>query len=554
MRQWTKLLTALSVRQRVALVVVAVAVAAGLTAFSRWKHERDFAVLYTALEASDAGAVVARLKETGVDYRLSEDGRTVRVPSAKVAEVRLSMASAGVPRNGRIGFELFDQTNLGTTEFAEHINYGRALEGELERSIIYLTEVEQARVHVTFSKDSVFLESRQPAKGSVVLKLRPGARVTAQNVQAICHLVASAVEGLAPESVSVIDTAGSLLSRPRRASLSGEADPSDAMIEYQRGIERDLLAKIDSTLEPLLGPEKFRASVAVVCDFSSGEQSEETFDPTRSVMVASQRTEDVSGTATASGVPGTPSNLPRPTSRPGATQGGVARRTENISYQTSRVVRRIHLPVGAVKRISASVLVDHDIRWNGAGATARRVVEPPAPERLKSIEGILAASIGLDPARGDQLVVQSLPFDTTLRPEALAPAPGVTPSTAPAPLWIDRVLGDWKFKIIAAGTGLLLMLLALWSLFAMKKRQKTEIDVPTSLPPANLKDRTTLKNGQASAQLGEPADAAESQTLELPPVHAKRSDILADRLREMVTNDPAASAQILRTWLIEKNT
>jgi len=237
------------------------------------------------------------------------------VPSARVAELRLEMASADLPRTGRIGFELFDKTNLGTTDFAEHVNYRRAIEGELERSVMALAEVECGRVHVTFAKDSVFLDSRQPAKASVLVKLKPGARLTPQNVTAIQHLTASAVESLSPDAVSVLNMDGTLLSKPRRDPDS-ESGASGAMADYRQALEKEYLAKIKATLDPLLGPEKYRTGVSLDCDFTSGEQSEETFDPNRSVMVSSQKTEDASGITSPSGVPGTASNLPRPPSVP----------------------------------------------------------------------------------------------------------------------------------------------------------------------------------------------------------------------------------------------
>src|SRR5216683_2032700 len=274
MEQFKKLIADLSLMQRVTIVAAALVVGAGIFAFVRWKRESDFRPLYTTLASEDAGAVVQKLKESGVDYRLSENGATVLVPSAKLAEMRLEMAAAGLPKSGRIGFELFDKTNFGATEFVEHINYRRALEGELERTVMSLAEVEQARVHVTFPKESVYLEARQPAKASVVVRLRPGAQLVPQNVIAIEHLVASAVEGLMPNSVSVLDVQGRLLTRPRAAAAPDGAESS----------------------EPLLGPDKFRAGASVECDFSSGEQSEELFDPNRSVVVTSQKSEDTSTT------------------------------------------------------------------------------------------------------------------------------------------------------------------------------------------------------------------------------------------------------------------
>jgi len=298
-----RLIDSLTWKQILSIVVVAGGVIAGLVSLSRWNQERDFRPLYSSLSPEDAAAVLTKVREAGTEFRLSDNGTTVLVPSGKVAEVRLQLASAGIPKSGRIGFELFDKTNFGASDFAEQVNYHRALEGELERSVMSIAVVEQARVHITLAKDSVFLESRQPAKASVLVKLRPGSQLTAQNVAAICQLTASAVDGLAPEAVSVVDMRGNLLNRARRTATAEDPGPSGAALDYRQQIEHDLLTKINSTLEPLLGQDKFRATAAVECDFSSAEQSEESFDPTKSVMLTSQKTEDISGGAIAAGCP-----------------------------------------------------------------------------------------------------------------------------------------------------------------------------------------------------------------------------------------------------------
>ena len=417
MDQFRKLIANLSAMQRITIALAVVAVGAGIYGLMHWRQESDFRPLYTTLASEDAGAVVQKLKETGVAYRLSENGSTVLVPSAKVAEMRLEMASAGLPKSGRIGFELFDKTNFGATEFVEHINYRRALEGELERTVMSLAEVEQARVHVTFSKESVYLEAREPAKASVVLRLRPGTQLVPQNVTAIQHLLASAVEGLAPESVSVLDDTGHLLSRPHSMLASDGADSSDRLLELRQSMERDLVAKINSTLEPLLGADRFRAGASVDCDFTSGEQSEEIFDPTRSVMVSSQKSEDTSNGGGAAGIPGTASNLPRPAPKPATALAGSSRRTESIAYQSSRTVKHMKLPQGTVKKMSLAVLVDQAVHWEGQGKTLHKVFEQPSDKMLKSIRDLVAASTGFSQERGDQLTVESLPFESTLNLE-----------------------------------------------------------------------------------------------------------------------------------------
>src|SRR5580658_3048019 len=231
MDQVKRLLEALSWKQILSILVVAGGVVAALTLFSRWNRERDFRPLYSELSQEDAGAVLAKVKESGSDFRLSENGTAVLVPSARIAELRLQLAAVGVPKSGRIGFELFDKSNFGASDFSEQVNYHRALEGELERSVMSLAEVEQARVHSTFPKESIFLESHQPAKASVLVKLRGRTELSAQNVAAICQLMASAVEGLVPEGVSVMDARGNLLNKAREAPSADNPEPSEAAIE-----------------------------------------------------------------------------------------------------------------------------------------------------------------------------------------------------------------------------------------------------------------------------------------------------------------------------------
>ena len=273
MDQLKNLFASFSLKQKISMAIMAIAVLAAIYGLANWHREQDFKPLYTGVAAEDAAVIVQKIKESGSEYRLSETGGVISVPSSKVAELRLEMAAAGLPKSGRIGFELFDKTNFGATEFVEHVNYNRALEGELERSIGSLNAVEVARIHLTSAKDSVFVESREQAKASVVVKLKPGALLLPQNVSAIQQLVGSAVEGLNPEDVAVVDTRGSLLSRRK---LSSNDDPSDAMFERKQRIEHDLLDKINNTLEPLLGRDKFRAGVTVDCDLASSEENEET--------------------------------------------------------------------------------------------------------------------------------------------------------------------------------------------------------------------------------------------------------------------------------------
>ena len=543
--------------------MAAVVVAGGLYALSGWNHERDFKPIFTGMTPEDAGAVVAELKKGNVQYRLSDTGTTILVPSAQAAELRLQMATSGLPRSGRIGFELFDQTNFGATDFAEQVNYHRALEGELERSVMALGEVEKARVHITLPKESVFLESRKPAKASVLVKLRIGTKLSPANVLGICHLMSSAVEGLEPTAVSVLDMQGNLLNRPRQSEDVDAPKPSEAHLEYRQSIEKDVIAKINSTLEPLLGPDSFRASASIECDFTSGEQSEEVFDPTRSVMASSQRSEDISGLATASGVPGTASNLPRPASKTEAGGGrGYTRKTENITYQTSRTVRRTRLPQGSVKRMSVSLLVDHAVRWQGSGEKARRVVEPMPEERLKSIRDLVAGAIGLQPDRGDQLVVESLPFESTQnwRPEETVAPP---PSGIHVPEWLLNLPKKMPMPVligVAAGAALLFVGAAVFMIIRRKRKKRVKVDAAQRALPAGAgEDQAQIKEAeaQAQAQLAEAAalkvklDHEALQALKIP-IATKKTEVLIKHLTDEAQKDPKTMANLIRTWLHEE--
>lgn len=547
--QFRRLWSSLSVRQRISIGVTAAAVIGGLLFFSWWRKERDFLPLYTAMAPEDAGAIVAKLKESGAEYRVTDGGASVLVPSGRVAETRLAMAASGLPKSGRIGFELFDQTNLGTTEFAEQVNFRRALEGELERSIRSVADVEQARVHLTFARQSVFIESRMPAKASVLLRLRGGTQLAPANITAIAHLVASAVDGLNPADVSVMDANGNLLSRPKSALDQSEA--SDELIEYRRKLEKDLLAKANATLEPLLGAGKYRIGLSVDCDFSTGEQSDEIYDPEKSVMLTSQKTEETNGTVTSAGVPGTASNLPRSALRAAASGGGTSRRTENVTYQSSRTVRRVKLPQGSIRRISASLLLDQASRWENQGGRMERVLTAPTAENVRAIRELVAAALGLVPARGDQLVIESLPFESTLHapPPVRPQSVSATPAAPAPPSGFSLPIADWRLWTVAGG--LLALFCGLgWYLRSRRKRAHVQIQHRGAIPG---QPRSAELAGSAAGAIPSPGSRSQralSQQAEALTQTA-RIETLVEELRKNIDEDPVLAASVLRSWIEE---
>jgi flagellar M-ring protein FliF len=549
-KQVKRLLSMVTVRQRWSLAAAAILIVAAVYSFTRWQHDSGFSPLYTALAQDDAGPIVQKLKEEGVEYRISADGASISVPRERAPELRLQMAAAGYPKSGRIGFEIFDKANFGVTDFAEHVNYRRALEGELERSVIALSQVEQARVHISFPQESIFTESRQPAKASVLIKLRPGAQLPESAIPAITHLVSSAVEGLAPEAVSVLDMRGNLLNRGKRTGDKNQ-DLSEGALEYKHRVEQDLTAKLNSTLEPVVGLGRFRAAVSADCDITSGEQSEENLDPTHSVMVTSQKTEDVSSPTThaaAGGVPGTASNLPDPAPRPATTGGGVSRRTESVNYQTSRTVKHTVLPQGALKRLSVSILIDQEVHFEGSGPKAKRVLVPPSPERLKVIHDLASAAVGMDAGRGDQLIVESLPFESTLN---LDPIDTFAPLTkAPPPGVIEMVKTNPK-SVVGISTALLALFGAAGFMFIRWRKKHAKASMQVHHEAALL-----MPGEGVSTRLEEAADTwhpSSTASTAIGALRAPQSDVLANQLREVLAKDAEICVGVLRGWLQQEH-
>jgi flagellar M-ring protein FliF len=470
------------------------------------------------------------------------------------------MAGAGLPKAGRIGFELFDKTNISLTDFGEHVNYRRAVEGELEKTIKAISAIDDARVHVTFPKDSVFVDSREAAKASVLVHVRPGVRLEPQNVVAIANLVASAVENLSPEAVSVVDMQGNLLSRVRKSS----GDPSEAAensLDYKHQVEKDLTSKVEATLEPLLGEGKFRVGVTADCDFSTSEQTDEVFDPTRSVMSTSQKTEDLSQGATTSGVPGTPSNLPRSQIKAQAASGAggnsVSRRTENQSFQTSRTVREVKTPRGIVRKISAALLIDQDVEWQGKGSQRKRIFIPPTQEKLKAIHDLVAGVLGISTDRGDQLVIETLPFEQTRNGEDSANI--VSKPAAPGKLTIQSLMAD---KRVLIGAGVAVLFVVLLIVFLLRRPKAEPVMAQLSEKPAIVAGRAdqALRSGDSGADgMGSQSNANETAIKELEesmpmlqlPEMTNKTKALLDHLRKTISKDPETAANVIRAWMEE---
>lgn len=398
---------------RIATVGSAVATLGLLAAIVYYGSQPDYGVLFADLKPADAQSIVEKLKTANVPYTLTNGGTTIQVPHDRISELRLQMAGEGAISGGHVGFDLFDKTSFGATDFAQQVNFRRAIEGELAKTLEGMDEVESARVHITPKKESVFADKDEGAKASVMLKVRQNKELSGERSEAIVSLVASSIEGLDPSRVSVMDTRGRLLV----AAGTGRNDPSNgagafhAQLEAKQKYEAENAARIITLLEPVVGENSVRADVSADLDFSHVEQSEEKYNP-QSQVVRSQQTSaearNTTGTANPNGgVAGARSNnpatqTPQPLPPPTVQASGDQRNTSTVNYEIDKTVKRTVGGGGRVNRMTVSVVVDHK--------KVNDVEVARSSEELRQIQELVAAAVGINADRGDSVVVQTMPF------------------------------------------------------------------------------------------------------------------------------------------------
>jgi flagellar M-ring protein FliF len=537
------LVAALSVKQRVSLAAAFTAVVLFVGGSAIWLETPNYALLFADMDPEAASDVVSKLKAGKIDYELDQGGRSIRVPASRVDELRLQFASTGLPSSGRIGFEIFDRTAFGATEFLEQINYRRALEGEIARTIGTIAEVSSARVHIAMARTSLFASKEQPAKASVVLKLRANRPLANGTVQGIANLVASSVEGLRPEAVVILDSFGRPLARPP----GSEDEPlGGAQMERQQRIERELTSKVVALLEPVVGGEGVRVNVSARLDPQSEEATEEKWDPTTAAVRSRQITGDAAALAAAQGVAGSRSNLPPSVPADGTTPAApapqvtapapsIARGSETTNYELSKVTRHIVRPRGDVARLSVAVILDNEsVVTKNADGTVARSTRPRKPEELQKIQALVAAAVGLDSSRGDQLTIENVPFEEMVTEDA--PKPGLWQRVAPQ-----------AYDSMRYVTVLLLAVLAFVFVIRPLMRRATVIATPVeqpTLPPAAPRTVQDLE-GEIEAQLDAAVAAKSAENRKLP--------VLSRRISQLTSKEPEHAARLIRMWMTENS-
>ncbi|MDR3674563.1 MAG: flagellar basal-body MS-ring/collar protein FliF [Acidobacteriota bacterium] len=530
----------LTLRQKITIAVGAAAVAGTVWVFVALFGKADYKTLYSGLSSSDAQALSHRLSEKNIPYELTSDGTGISVPADQLDKVRLDLASEGMPQSGRLGFELFDKPNWAGSDFAEKVNYQRALEGELERTIQTLGDVEAARVHLVLPQESLFTEQEHEAKASVVIKLRAG-KLGDDAQEAITHLVASAVDNLKPENVTLINADGGMPILARGGTESRPRSWAD--------FETSLARKVVATLEPVVGPGKARANVTVEYDMATSDSMQETYDPNGAVVLTSQISTESVGETGAQGTPGTTSNVPgkqpAPAAKPAAPADAEPQglHSENKTFAVSKTVRHTTLPSGNLKRITAAVLVDDATdtkEENGQKVETRR---KRTPDEMKQIGDLVAAAIGIDATRGDKVAVENLSFQ-------------VLPLELPAPTLTERVVPivDKWINVIRYGALILLFLLIYMLVLRPIKRQivTTFQELPKQLGVAKVA-RVALPGSPSggAAVKSEDASALEASMSQLgdSPMETKQAVMLKKNLLEKVKKEPAAASRLIQNWM-----
>ncbi len=520
----------LTLNQRLLLAGGAALVGATLWAFVALLGQPKYVTLYSGLRPEDAQTMAARLAAKNIPYQISPDGSALLVPEDKLDASRLETAAAGLPRSARLGFELFDTPNWAGSDFTEKVNYQRALEGELERTLATLSEVEAVRVHLVMPEESLFTDQQHDAKAAVIVKTR-GGRLSDEAQQAIPQLVASAVDRLRPENVTVVDA-------DSNTPLLHNREGSHAY-----GLDEELAKTLVHTLEPVVGADHVRASVHVEYDLGTSEETDETYDPKTAATLTQEHSEENSSGGVSVGVPGTASNVPAakpPTPTAAAASSSTAVPTEQANsrsdattYAISKTLHHSVEPPGRVRRIAAAVLVDDAIETTEQGGKQTTTRRKRTAEEMKQIEDLARAAIGVDPQRGDVLAVENLSFEQ---------APGETP-TPPSKTerWLS-LIQPWSWVLRYVGLAALFLVVYGLVLRPVKKQALTAFRelpgrVAKGLAPA-------LADSGGGIALGGEGGVGES---------GKRTNQLKRLLTEKVKAEPETASRLVQSWVRQED-
>ncbi|MGZ3254101.1 MAG: flagellar basal-body MS-ring/collar protein FliF [Burkholderiaceae bacterium] len=511
-------------------VAVIIAVMSGIWMYTQ---QPEYRILFSNYSDRDGGAIVASLQQMNVPYKFSDGGGAILVPASQVHEARLKLASQGLPKGGNVGFELMENQKLGVSQFLEQVNFQRALEGELARSIESIGVVQGARVHLALPKATVFVREQQKPTASVVLNLQSGRTLDQQQVSAIVHLVASSVPDLPPQNISVIDQNGNLLSRSDKSVNNNTLDATQ--LKYVQDLQQSVVKKVESIITPIVGVNNVRAEATADIDFSQSEQAAETYKPNQtpneSAVRSQQSSESLaSNGATTGGVPGALSNQPpvpatAPLTTPavGKPTGAAAvtptntHKDSTINYEVDKTVRYVQQPMGGLKRLSVAVVVNYKREVDAKGKVT---MKPLTDAEQTQITDLVKEAMGFNKDRGDTLNVVNSPFATADKE--------VIPTV---PFWKDPANIQMAKD---AGKYILGALLLLYLYFSVLKPMLTKIIENLKAPPV--------------FQIPEQANNTvhEGDHVDIAPRNYQQNLNLA---KQLAKDDPKIVANVVKTWV-----
>ena len=512
---------AMPVSKKISMVVVLGLVVAGFALMFLWANQIDYQVLYSNLSQEDAGNIVSKLKEQRIPYKLEGGGSLIMVPAEKVYETRLALAGDGLPRGGNVGFEIFDQTSFSTTEFVQRLNYQRALQGELCRTIAEFREVQHARVLIVIPKDSLFVEDAKQPSASVLLKLRSS--LSPDKVAGIVHIVASAVEGLTPDQVTVVDTTGKVLFKGH-----GQEDQtallSSNRLDYQRQVEGKIVGRVQSMMERIVGEGKAIVRVSAEIDFDQIDFSEEKYDPDNTAVRSKQRRVESSekGGENALGVVSVDPGQPGVPSQQAQTGARSEKEDEVINYEINRITRRVIKPSGTVKRLSVAAVVDgtYEVVTAEDGSKTKKYI-PRTSKELEEYEIIVKRAMGFDADREDQVHVSCFPLSISADMEA-----------APAEIGTDWL--DYGRQYIKPVINLVLLVVIFLFVVRPLLRSVKGIITTVDTSPKAL-----------------PESHEESEPAALPEPQAPQARGVRDRTVLLAKRNVEKTEQVIKGWLQE---
>jgi len=515
----------LSQGQKVAALVLATVTIGSILAMSFWIKTPDLQLLYANLSEQDASAIVDNLKSQKIPYELSNQGKTIRVPANQVHEVRLKMASEGLPEGSEVGLEIFDKTSLGMTDFIQKLNFQRALQGELSRTIKTLDAVSHARIHLVIPKQTLFIREKPKGKASVTIKTKAGKTLNEKQVQGIIHLVSSSVEGITADNVAVVDMKGNLLSGSQETSAG--AARSSSNYQHQRRVEQELEKNILAMLEDALGEGMVIARVTADLDFEKNDQTEEIYDPD-SAVIRSQQTasESVVGATPTGGVIGVQAQLPAGQNEGGTgTSGQPSKRDKNNqvqNFEINKITRVVSKPTGTVKKLSVAVMID------GTLSEEDEYQARPQEEMDKYLQ-LVQSAVGYNQERGDQIKVENVQFDRTIERQRA------------------EELEKEEQIALAFQVGKYILGIAFVILFFTKavKPMINWITTSVKLDEA-APEEEEVTTGKSAAQLAEEEEMKRLEETLLNSAEMRKS------VTEFIEKDPKFTAGVVRKWLREK--